>query len=65
MLIFAIISDSEVKLNDYKYPPGAHIFGWIIVALLLCPIPAFFIYHVQKVYKKSRFFSFYAVSHFI
>ena len=28
MLIFSIISDSEVKLNDYKYPIGAHVFGW-------------------------------------
>ena len=55
MLIFSIISDSEVKLNDYKYPIGAHVFGWILVVIVLSPIPIYFCMHIFKMYKVYGF----------
>ena len=55
MLIFAIISNSEVKLNDYSYPIGAHVFGWLLVVLVLAPIPVYFCLHVLKIFKKHGF----------
>ena len=42
IFIMAIIADSEVTLNNQKYPGWAHAIGWIIVVVVLIPIPAGF-----------------------
>ena len=36
--ILALVANSEVKLNDYRYPEWAHIIGWVIVAIILSPL---------------------------
>jgi hypothetical protein len=65
MLVFSIISDSEVTLNNYKYPPGAHAIGWICVVIILAPIPAYFGLSVYKNYKNYGFTNLIAVFKFI
>lgn len=65
MLIFAIISDSEVTLNNYKYPAGAHAIGWICVVIILLPIPVYFGMTVYKNYKTYGFTNLRAVYTFI
>jgi hypothetical protein len=40
-LVIALIANPEVTLNDYKYPIGAHIIGYVIVVIILSPLPIF------------------------
>ena len=39
IFIMAIVADTEVTLNGQKYPGWAHAIGWIIVVIVLIPIP--------------------------
>jgi hypothetical protein len=44
-----LFSGSQVKLNNYIYPPWAHGIGYLIVASLLLPLPIGFLFSVKKV----------------
>lgn len=39
IFIMAIVANSEVTLNKQPYPTWAHVIGWLIVTLVLIPIP--------------------------
>ena len=44
-LVLALIANSEVKLNEYRYPQWAHNIGWGFVLIILAPILLF--YHIS------------------
>lgn len=50
LIVFTIqlIQDPVVKLNDYEYPAGAQVIGWLIVVIVICPIPICFVLHWLK-----------------
>ena len=55
IIIFSIIANNEVTLNEYKYPNWAHIIGWVIAAVMLIPIPVLFGVELRKKIKNSEF----------
>jgi hypothetical protein len=55
VFIFAAISNSEVKLNNYSYPAGAHVVGWLTVVIILAPLPYYFFIAFRQIYKKYKF----------
>ncbi|CAF0793372.1 unnamed protein product [Brachionus calyciflorus] len=48
IFIITIISNTEVTLNNYHYPGWAHAIGWIIVVIVLCPVPIFFAISIKN-----------------
>ena len=50
--MISIISNKEVKLNAYVYPDWAHAIGWVIVAIILAPIPIYFVLTIRRNVKK-------------
>ncbi|CAF0771883.1 unnamed protein product [Brachionus calyciflorus] len=47
-VIVSIVANAEVVLNNYKYPEWAHTVGYIIVAIILSPIPIGFLLSLSK-----------------
>lgn len=57
LIVFTIqlAQDPKAYLNDYVYPPGAQAIGWIIVVVVVAPLPIFFILHwIEKKPKLNK-----------
>lgn len=54
MIVFTIdlAQNPEVTLNDYVYPAGAQVIGWLIVVIVIIPLPIFFVIHLIKMKPK-------------
>jgi hypothetical protein len=52
VIIVSILSSSPVKLNGYVYPGWANAVGWVIVAIILAPLPIYFALSIVKTYRK-------------
>ncbi|RNA18280.1 Sodium- and chloride-dependent glycine transporter 2 [Brachionus plicatilis] len=52
-VLLSLIANSKISLNDYQYPMWSQIVGYIIVVLVLSPIPIFFIVSVKRIGLKN------------
>ena len=46
--------DPPMYEEGVPFPPFAQAIGWVLLCVVLCPVPLWFLYHAGRTYSQNR-----------